>query len=160
EEIAEPVVEEASKSAADETAAEPVAAVAEEPAAELDPIPEFLQAPHDTDSDDQPSKRPGFSKLFDNLVGLTGFYGHGYKVDGEAGEPEQVGDPAPEGPLAEAPVEEPPAIGEEPVAEEPVAEEPVAEEVAAEEPTADLPPVDEPATGDSVVIFEEPVAEP
>jgi chemotaxis protein histidine kinase CheA len=25
--------------------------------------------------------KPGFSKLFDNLVGLTGFYGHGYKVE-------------------------------------------------------------------------------
>jgi hypothetical protein len=159
EEVAEPVVEGAIE--------EPVAQ-ADEPAAELEPIPEFLQAPHDMDAD-APSKRPGFSKLFDNLVGLTGFYGHGYKVDGEEAEPDQA-DPAPEPTLADVPADEPPAVEEvidEPVAEEPVEvhDEPAPEELAAEEPAVAEPEaapaaVDEPVTGDSVVIFEQPVDEP
>jgi len=168
------VAEEISEPVAEEAAGEPVAEVADEPAAELEPIPEFLAVPHDSDAD-EPAKRPGFSKLFDNLVGLTGFYGHGYKVDGDEVGTEQAGDSVPQSPLAEAPADEPQAVeeavDEEPVAEEPVAEEPadVRDEPAAEEPVIEVPVVevaetesvinDEPAE-DSVIIFEQPVEEP
>ena len=174
EEAAAPVAEEISEPVAEEAAGEPVAEVADEPAAELEPIPEFLAVPHDSDAD-EPAKRPGFSKLFDNLVGLTGFYGHGYKVDGDEVGTEQAGDSVPQSPLAEAPADEPQAVeeavDEEPVAEEPVAEEPadVRDEPAAEEPVIEVPVVevaetesvinDEPAE-DSVIIFEQPVEEP
>jgi len=174
EAAAAPVVEELSEPVAEEAIGEPVAEVADEPAAELEPIPEFLAVPHDSDAD-EPAKRPGFSKLFDNLVGLTGFYGHGYKVDGDEVGTEQAGDSVPQSPLAEAPADEPQAVeeavDEEPVAEEPVAEEPadVRDEPAAEEPVIEVPVVevaetesvinDEPAE-DSVIIFEQPVEEP
>jgi len=167
EEVAEPIVDEAEAVA--EAAIEESVAQADEPAAELEPIPEFLQAPHDADAD-APSKRPGFSKLFDNLVGLTGFYGHGYKVDGDETGPDQAGNPAPEPMLADAPADEPPVVEEvikEPVAEEPVEvqDEPAPEKLATEEPAVAEPEagpaaVDEPVTGDSVVIFEQPAEEP
>ena len=80
---------------------------------------------------DEPSKaKPGFSKLFDNLVGLTGFYGHGYKVE-EGDVSGSFEQPVAEEPVAEAPpVEEEPAPAEEPIAQE--IPEPV-EELAAEE---------------------------
>ena len=123
----------------------PVAEVEETPVAEVEePAAREETPPVDQDEDealepDEPGKaKPGFSKLFDNLVGLTGFYGHGYKVEegdvsGSFEQPPAVEELVAEEPVADAPpVEEEPAAVEEPVVEEipdPV-DEPVAEEVA------------------------------
>jgi hypothetical protein len=123
------------------TAEEPVAATPDEPSADLEPIPEFLQAaPEDEES--SAKSRPGFSKLFDNLVGLTGFYGHGYKVDADGSETDAA-DATPEIEASHTPEEE--AVTAQPTAEpadEPVAQENVAEPVeepAVQAPVAEIP---------------------
>jgi len=118
--------------------AEPI--IADEPAPTVD---EIGDEPLDLD---EPSKaKPGFSKLFDNLVGLTGFYGHGYKVDegdisGLAEEPaaeETSAEGPPAHPRSEEPVDSVEEVHDELIAVDPpaeeisnVVEEPVAEESA------------------------------
>ena len=77
---------------------------------------------------DEPSKaKPGFSKLFDNLVGLTGFYGHGYKVE-EGDVSGNVEHALAQEPVDESPTEETAEVVEE-IHDEPVAVEPPAEEI-------------------------------
>ena len=145
----------------------PVAGV-EEPAAREE-APPVDQAEDEALEPDEPGKaKPGFSKLFDNLVGLTGFYGHGYKVD-EADvsghiEEQASAEPAHEEPTAQIPeVEEEPAAVEEPVVEEspdPV-EEPLAEEVTeVEEPEIieQLEPVAEEAPAKEIADQPAPVS--
>jgi outer membrane biosynthesis protein TonB len=152
EEVEEPVAEEAEEPEAEEVE-EPVTEAVDEPEAVAD-------EPVDVVEDEEPEQpvssavskaAPGFSKLFDSLAGLTGFYGsQPVKV-------EPVVEEAEEQPIEEEPVEEPVAEEvEEPVAEtieEPVAEEieePVAEEI--EEPVAEEP-------AEKVPVAEELVAE-
>ena len=152
--VEEPVVaEEAAVSEVDEP-------VEETPEAQsFDPIPESVKPlPEDElATEPTPKAKPGFSKLFDNLVGLTGFYGHGYKVEG--GIPAI---PTPDEESAEEPVPEPAA--EEPIAaEEPVEQalEEIVEELA-EEPTAEAEEIiEEPASADipEAVADDQPVAE-
>jgi hypothetical protein len=81
---------------------------------------------------------PGFSKLFDSIAGLTGFYGsQPVKVDPVITEaPEPVEQSFDEPPELET------VVPEEPVAEqadEPVAEEPIAAPPAVEEPPIETP---------------------
>ena len=73
---------------------------------------------------------PGFSKLFDSLAGLTGFYAQGVKVE-------------PVVPVDEKPAKK--AKAEEPVAEEAVAEESLVEAKAQEAPKAEPVSEEEPA---------------
>ena len=130
EEIEEPAVEEVKEPVAEEVE-EPEAAIEEQPVEEIDEEPPVAAAVS--------KAAPGFSKLFDSLAGLTGFYGsQPVKVepvveefDEEAAEEDPVVDEPEETSVAEEvqePVDEAPV--EEPVAEEPVEEEPVAEPVA------------------------------
>jgi len=155
---------------------EAVAEAVEPPVADIEaaPAPEFAP-PMDQDEEnalelDEPNKaKPGFSKLFDNLVGLTGFYGHGYKVDegdvsgpveqtaadepAAAEEPVTAAAPADEAPT---PVEEilPEAIAVEettPDAVEPIQ---LTEEA---EPVAEEPPVVTPAEQPDPVSLEGPL---
>ena len=115
--------------------AEAVEEVAEASVSEAEPEPEPV-AP-------APERRPGFSKIFDALAGVGGFYGTNHKM--EPGlpaapevepEPEQVAEVAPE-PEVEPGVEAAP----EPVAEaEP---EPVSEVATAPEPEPESVPVAE-----------------
>ena len=77
-----------------ENTAEPIDSAADEAQAlvEITDEAEPLAEERDDDSEASGKAAPGFSKLFDNLVGLTGFYGHGYTVDPAAPvtfEPEQ-----------------------------------------------------------------------
>ena len=96
EPAADEVAEPAETEAAEETvlAAEPDTAEAasdtdassDDMSEEPEPVPpEAIDQGEDDEpvdeSEDAPKSRPGFSKLLDNLAGLTGFYGHGYKVD-------------------------------------------------------------------------------
>ena len=142
---------------------EPVAEVApnEEIAEAAEDAPEALDELGDEAPADEPAGkgRPGFSKLLDNLAGLTGFYGHGYKVDPEisasaAEQPEDSTDepvadaaPAPEAePFAEviaaAAPDEAPAADPEELAETAVTDEAVTQPPAEEapiEPSADQP---------------------
>jgi hypothetical protein len=158
----EPVADDAAgtepETAEDEPAVEPEAAEVAEgtDAPDDDVADEHEVAPAEAidrgddepiDETDAPKSRPGFSKLLDNLVGLTGFYGHGYKVD-----------PAvPGAALADLPME---AIGdssqataeessENAAATEPAPEAPAPEPETAAEPVAgqapDEPDADEPA---------------
>jgi hypothetical protein len=75
---------------------------------------------------------PGFSKLFDSLAGLTGFYSQPVKVD-------PVIDFEVEEPVDEAPADEP--VDEAPAApvDEALVDEPVREEPVVEEPIDELP---------------------
>src|SRR6185503_16757112 len=111
--------------------------------------------------------KAGFSKLLDNLAGLTGFYGSGYKFETLPATPahesrvveepaaEQVEPTAGEPEAVEAIVEIPPATGE-PAAEEPTVEEPAAEAMPpAGEPTLEEP-VEEPAAEAALPPVEEP----
>jgi len=150
-----------------EVVEEPVAEEVEEPVAEAVEEPEaVIEEPVPEEADEEPpvaaavaKAAPGFSKLFDSLAGLTGFYGsQPVKV-------EPVVEPEPEEPPAEQ-VEEPVAedidepvveefedpaveeIEEEPVLEEIeelVAEQPAEEEIATEEPIAEELVVEKPA---------------
>jgi len=179
---AESVAEQAEEAAADPAPEEPAADELEQPVAldlpeetaaitddaEIPPAEPDAEAPpaeaaeHSgeeepiDETEDAPARgRPGFSKLLDNLVGLTGFYGHGYKVD-----PIIPGAPDDQAPMeaTEEPspwtVEEPPAeaaAAPEPAAEpenEPVAElsqEPEAPAESAAEQATDEPAAPEPA---------------
>jgi len=178
----ESVAEQAAEAAADPAPEEPAAEELEQPVAldlpeetgatpddaEIPPVVADAKAPpaeaaeHSgeeapiDETEDAPARsRPGFSKLLDNLVGLTGFYGHGYKVD-----PIIPGAPDDQAPMeaTEEPspwtVEEPPAeaaAAPEPAAEpenEPVAElsqEPEAPAESAAEQATDEPAAPEPA---------------
>lgn len=153
---------------------EPEPEIAEEPVAEEEPAKGFApdteepvdeapadEVPAETESD-QPSlevaenqgpesvgrAKPGFSKLLDNLAGLTGFYGHGYTVEpGALSDRPAEEEPVVEGQAAEPPVAEEPeaAVDPEPVSYEPeeVLEEPVAETLpAAEEPSVAEEPLE------------------
>jgi len=155
-EEAAPVDEQPEVEAAAEVEGPAIAEIENAPGAEHSP-------PVDQDEDnafelDEPNKaKPGFSKLFDNLVGLTGFYGHGYKVDegdvsgsleeratdepAAAEEPVTAAQPADEAPT---PVEEiqPEAIAVEettPEAIEPIQLTEEAEPVVEEPPVAEQP---------------------
>lgn len=106
------------------------------------------------DSHGEPAKgRPGFSKLLDNLVGLTGFYGHGYKVDAMAADAAaQSGDRAAEDGPSEASAaaeetEQPAAPDGEPAREDSAADVGSQAEAAAEPVAEDRiePPADAPA---------------
>jgi len=111
---------------------EPEALVAEEPpvaGVEGPPTPADDMENVALELDEPGKAKPGFSKLFDNLVGLTGFYGHGYKVEegsaSELPEEQRAEGPAAGAPPAEEevrPVEEPQALEEAPVAEDHVDE--------------------------------------
>ncbi|HEX6660935.1 MAG TPA: hypothetical protein VF067_03595 [Sphingomicrobium sp.] len=113
---------------------------AEEPAGE--PVePEdprtLLESAEDQAPDSSAHAKPGFSKLLDNLAGLTGFYGHGYSV--ESGVTSDL-----------------PAAEEEPVMEQPAAEEPVAPAPATEEPASHDPATESaepPATAEEIEEF-------
>ncbi|HEX6740930.1 MAG TPA: hypothetical protein VF079_03935 [Sphingomicrobium sp.] len=126
-------------------AAEPAAEIAAEADAPIEPDGD---EPEDGEEHDPDGKsRPGFSKLFDNLVGLTGFYGHGYKVDPTIPD----GAPGQAEPVAEAPadpVEAPPA-------EEASADELPADEAAAEEPAEPAAEAEQTVAGPTVA---EPIA--
>ena len=164
-EVQEPEPEVAGESVPEE---EPVEAIAPEVEEPVDEAPaDTNDEPLETAAEQAPESaargKPGFSKLLDNLAGLTGFYGHGYTV--EPGVPSDL--PVQEGPVeeeraAEPPVAEPVAEEPEPVAEpEPTAEpEPVSyepEEVVEEPPQAEV--VDEPAAEVSPAAEEPSVAE-
>jgi hypothetical protein len=129
-EIPEPV-EGAVESVGEPEPSEPLAAP-EAPAS----IDDFAEESLDLDEPAKP--KPGFSKLFDNLVGLTGFYGHGYKVD-EGDVSAHIEEPPAEEPTAEEPIAEAPPAEQEPAPVEDVHEEPIAEAI---EP-ADAPVVEE-----------------
>ena len=163
EQVEEPVVEELEEieEPAVEEIEEPVAEEVEEPVAELEePEAEIEEQPVEEIDEEPPvaaavtKAAPGFSKLFDSLAGLTGFYGSQpvkvepvvepepdeeaaieQRVDEEpvAEEPEEtpVAEEVDE-PVEEAPVEE--LVAEEPVEEKPVAEEPVAKKPATKQP--------------------------
>jgi hypothetical protein len=140
EQIPETLEEPVEEEAFEEVAEEPVAIEANEPetaieeTAERDePTPPFAAA--------VAKAAPGFTKLFDSLAGLTGFYAQGVKVE-------------PVMPAAEAAADPPEAEAEDETVTEAVAEEPVAEEPAAEIPAeeaADEPPVVEPAAREPAV---------
>lgn len=150
-----------------ETVEEPVAQ--EEPVEVIAPEAEepVDEAPAPTNNDEPPPEtaeeqapdsatrnKPGFSKLLDNLAGLTGFYGHGYTV--ESGTPSDR--PVEEEPVVEERSAEPPAA--EPAAEEPetaVEPEPVSyePEKVVEEP-AHAKAIEEPVADDLPAVAEEP----
>ena len=161
---AESVAEQAEEAAADTAPEEPAADELEQPVAldlpeetaaitddaEIPPAEPDAEAPpaeaaeHSgeeepiDETEDAPARgRPGFSKLLDNPVGLTGFYGHGYKVDPVI--PGASDDQAP----MEATEEPSPASVEEPPAEDAAAPEPAAE--PENEPAAELGQEPEPA---------------
>ena len=153
EPVEEPVVE--------EEPAEAIAPEAKEPVAEAPAETDNDQPPLETAEEQAPDptarNKPGFSKLLDNLAGLTGFYGHGYTVESGAPsdrpvEEESVAEEqAAEPPVAEPVAEEPePAPEPEPVSYEPekVVEEPAEPEVV-EEPVAEaLPAAEEPSVAE------------
>ncbi|MFL6740212.1 MAG: hypothetical protein ACJ8E3_03025 [Sphingomicrobium sp.] len=122
------------------------AAVAPDEPRSYSPEADVEPEPVDGEPDDASAKgRPGFSKLLDNLAGLTGFYGHGYKVD-------SVSPPA--GPLDDEPVDqaasEPaPMVDEAPIELEEIAEQAAADPVEEPEPAvetdADAPVAEQPA---------------
>ena len=99
-----------------ENAEEPEAAPVEEPVAETAQAEEPVAAA-------VAKAAPGFSKLFDSLAGLTGFYAQGVKVEPVV--------PADEKPVKKA------------KAEEPVSEQPVTDEKAEAEAAREKDPVDE-----------------
>jgi hypothetical protein len=150
EEIEEPLAEQIEEPVEEELeVGEPIAEEVEEPEAVLDE-PDSVQPADEVD--EQPvagaiaKAAPGFSKLFDSLAGLTGFYGsQPVKVEPVVEEFE-----APE--VAEKTAEEAPVVEdlpEETVAEisdddEIVAEEPTEEEIVAEEPMAEEPVTNQP----------------
>ena len=153
EEVEEPVIEEIEEPVAEEVE-EPGSEEVEEPVVEVADEPEAAVEEPEADEDETPvtgavaKAAPGFSKLFDSLAGLTGFYGsQPVKVEPVTDEPEpepepEIGseEPVDEAPLEE-PAQEPPAEVE---AEEPHTEEPV-EEILAEEPVAEEPVTEKPA---------------
>ena len=156
---------------------EPVEAAAEpEPEPEPDPVGAVVEPePADVVSEAPPEPAPkaGFSKLLDNLAGLTGFYGSGYKFEPL---PAARAEDPPEGieePVAETPADEPAEAGDEPPADEtPPADEPATEAVIEDPPVEerpvetvaeDAPPIEERAVepaGDAPTIEEPPVEEP
>lgn len=143
-----------------------VEAVLDEPQQAVDAIthnadPEAAEeAPVEPEPGGDAPSGPGFSRLFDTLAGLAGFYGQGVKVEPHLSAPSAEGQSADfeatseeESPsedeftVEEAPTDEiqPPA---EPVAEEAALadmEPAVEDEPAAEEPTADIPADEEQA---------------
>ncbi len=144
-EVQKPEPETVEASVAEEEPAKGSAPEFEEPIDE----PPADEAPAETDNDQASldvaegqgpesvgRAKPGFSKLLDNLAGLTGFYGHGYTVE--------------PGAHSDRPAEEEPAV------EEQAAEPPVAEPVAEETETAAEP---EPVSYEPEEVAEEPVAE-
>jgi hypothetical protein len=143
ESVAEDVVEE---SVAEEEPADAIASEAEEPVdeppAETNNDQISLEAAAEPAPESAERAKPGFSKLLDNLAGLTGFYGHGYTVESDARSDRPVQeDPVAEERAAEPPVAEPAAKEPEPAAEpEPVSYEP---EKAVEEP-AEAEAIEEP----------------
>jgi hypothetical protein len=112
---------------------EPLAEVASEPEPEPEPV-----AP-------APERRPGFSKIFDALAGVGGFYGTNHKMEpGLPAAPEAEPEPEPEQVAEVAP--EPEVEPEVEAAPEPVAEaepEPESEVATAPEPEPEPVPVAE-----------------
>lgn len=147
----EAVAEEAAPESVEETVAEdvedPVAAEVEAPEHDM---AELAEIGPDESAESESKAKPGFTKLFDNLVGLTGFYGHGYTVEPNAetapdgaepppGEQPEATEPsaaASEETVAESDGEQPAEPLEEAVAD---AEPPAAEDTAAV-PDAAYPP--------------------
>jgi len=158
ETVEAPIVEEP---VAEEGPAEAIAPEAEEPVDEatapIDNDRPPLEAVEEQPPESAARAKPGFSKLLDNLAGLTGFYGHGYTVDSGApsGRPVEE-EPVVEEQAAEPPIAEPAAKEPEPAAEpEPVSYEP--EKAVEELPQAEV--VDEPAAEASPAAEELSVAE-
>jgi hypothetical protein len=114
---------------ADVAEPEPVAAEAADPAPEPEPEPE--PAPEAV-----PERRPGFSKIFDAIAGVGGFYGTNHRMDpGLPAAPEAEVQPEPE----------PEAIAEDSHEPEPEPEpEPVAEAAPEPEAAATSEPEQEP----------------
>ena len=125
---------------------EPPTGIAPDEPQSYSPDADDEQEPIDGEADDSSAKgRPGFSKLLDNLAGLTGFYGHGYKVDSVTPPAGPLDDEA----VDEATPEPAPAVDEAPIELDEVAaldrveaSEPAIEAVA-DEPVAE-PPADNP----------------
>ncbi len=101
-----------------------------EPSQQEEPVAEAKQPEEQPVAAAVAKAAPGFSKLFDSLAGLTGFYAQGVKVE-------------PVVPADEKRAKK--AKAEEPVAEEPVAEESRVEAKAEEPPKAEAVPENEPA---------------
>jgi hypothetical protein len=95
---------------------EPEEIVAEEPGETVDAVDEQLEAPEGVAAA-VAKAAPGFSKLFDSLAGLTGFYSQPVKV-----EPVIDFDADAEDQADEAPADEPVAEAPEPVLDEPAIE--------------------------------------
>jgi hypothetical protein len=109
---------------------EPVSEQADEPLAEIEePVaPEAEEEPKEPVAAAIAKAAPGFSKLFDSLAGLTGFYAQGVKV-----EPVIPEEPAPTEEPEEPTVDEVPAEAEEPVSKA-VENDPEPEKAADEQP--------------------------
>lgn len=101
-----------------------------EPSQQEEPVAEAKQPEEQPVAAAVAKAAPGFSKLFDSLAGLTGFYAQGVKVE-------------PVVPADEKRAKK--AKAEEPVAEEPVAEESRVEAKAEEPQKAEAVPENEPA---------------
>ncbi len=101
-----------------------------EPSQQEEPVAEAEQPEEQPVAAAVAKAAPGFSKLFDSLAGLTGFYAQGVKVE-------------PVVPADEKRAKK--AKAEEPVAEEPVAEESRVEAKAEEPQKAEAVPENEPA---------------
>ncbi len=134
---------------------EAAATEAQEPSEEAAREPE-AQEPADETAEDPTSElsaraKPGFSKLLDNLAGLTGFYGHGYTVESGVAldhplEPEPTSDqPFEDEPIAGQPVTEEPAVIEESVAEEPIEQPSAADTEPTVEERTPVEEIEEPA---------------
>jgi hypothetical protein len=114
---------------------ETVSEEVEEPVAEIEETasPELKEEPKEPVAAAIAKAAPGFSKLFDSLAGLTGFYAQGVKVEPVI--PEETGAAvAPE----EVAADETAAEVEEPT-EEATGNEPIPEKAADEEPAAQQP---------------------
>ncbi len=163
----DPVAEDIEETAEAEIEQEPVAeevealveetvdelAGTDEPAAIAEEVEQTAEAIEEND-DEAPAEpaaaavakaAPGFSKLFDSLAGLTGFYAsQPVKVEPVITAPESADEPPADEPVREATADEQPAT----VAEA-AAEPPVTQSAAAEPPVVE-PVVEEPAATEEV----------
>ena len=122
-----------------ESEPEPVEAAVEPEAEPVGAIFEPEPADLVSDAPAEPAPKAGFSKLLDNLAGLTGFYGSGYKFEplpaAQADEPPE----AVEEPAVQTSPDEPAEAEDEPPVE-------AVDEPAVEGPIIEQPPIQEPAT--------------
>ena len=170
EEPADEIIEDAIEQA-DEPAAEAVEQDSVEELTVVDELPPLDLAADETiaedivgeqleSDDDAPRSVPGFSKLFDKVAGLAGFYGQGVKIEPQL--PAGTELPVEEAPVEEAPVEAASAEIIEPVevpTEEQLPEEASVDDEAVAQDIADevVAPVEAEAPVEEFV-HEEPVA--